>query len=494
MSKRYIDVFQNWSGYRRQAEFPEKKNVLSRTSPKRNLSRCQSACSYPSGNTLSFLRYSLLDRTAMGVCDAPLRTEQRPFSFISPHSLYLNLKRCVYIEVNSRKFNFVGKLLGPKGNSLKRLQEETMTKMAILGRGSMRDKQKEEELRGSNDPKFSHLSDDLHVEVTAFAPPAEAHARIAYALAEIRKFLVPDYNDEIRQEQMREIQLMNAGAAGAVVGAPANPEAAAAAGLAGAAAAAAAAAGAAGKVVSPRCPQPAPGMILHPALRELSRAPGLIPAATMFRGASILSRVRAPTLALAGQRGAASPASKRSILTLLGRVGRPTPGEDGGLETGDDSGAAAAAAAAAALRARCILHGYGLLEDYTNGSGLSEDIEDMSQDSVNGAAGVLFHWLRVNSGADVIVKASELALWGLRRVRNDAHPNPNPHLLQRELGAPCWLAFLCSLMSVLVHYALVAAAEFAARPEGGALKVSTAADRARYRHDPYGRYPAKLQL
>ena len=40
------------------------------------------------------------------------------------------------------QFNFVGKLLGPKGNSMKRLQEETMTKMAILGRGSMRDKQK----------------------------------------------------------------------------------------------------------------------------------------------------------------------------------------------------------------------------------------------------------------------------------------------------------------------------------------------------------------
>jgi hypothetical protein len=49
----------------------------------------------------------------------------------------------------------------------------------------------EEELRASNDPKFSHLNDDLHVEVTAFAPPAEAHARIAYALAEIRRFLVP---------------------------------------------------------------------------------------------------------------------------------------------------------------------------------------------------------------------------------------------------------------------------------------------------------------
>jgi hypothetical protein len=43
---------------------------------------------------------------------------------------------------SGRQFNFVGKLLGPKGNSLKRLQEETLTKMAILGRGSMRDKHK----------------------------------------------------------------------------------------------------------------------------------------------------------------------------------------------------------------------------------------------------------------------------------------------------------------------------------------------------------------
>ena len=39
------------------------------------------------------------------------------------------------------KFNFVGKLLGPKGNSMKRLQEDTMTKMAVLGKGSMRNKQ-----------------------------------------------------------------------------------------------------------------------------------------------------------------------------------------------------------------------------------------------------------------------------------------------------------------------------------------------------------------
>lgn len=43
------------------------------------------------------------------------------------------------------------------------------------------------------------------MEISALAPPAEAHARVAYALAEVRKYLIPDSNDVIRQEQLREL-------------------------------------------------------------------------------------------------------------------------------------------------------------------------------------------------------------------------------------------------------------------------------------------------
>ncbi|XP_031732748.1 KH domain-containing, RNA-binding, signal transduction-associated protein 2 isoform X1 [Anarrhichthys ocellatus] len=107
------------------------------------------------------------------------------------------------------KFNFVGKLLGPRGNSMKRLQEETGVKMSILGKGSMRDKGKEEELRKSGEAKYVHLSNDLHVLIEVFAPPGEAYSRMSHALEEIKKFLVPDYNDEIRQEQLRELSLLN---------------------------------------------------------------------------------------------------------------------------------------------------------------------------------------------------------------------------------------------------------------------------------------------
>ncbi|KAI2657783.1 KH domain-containing, RNA-binding, signal transduction-associated protein 2 [Labeo rohita] len=92
---------------------------------------------------------------------------------------------------------------------MKRLQEETGAKMSILGKGSMRDKGKEEELRKSGEAKYAHLSNDLHVLIEVFAPPGEAYSRMSHALEEIKKFLVPDYNDEIRQEQLRELSYLN---------------------------------------------------------------------------------------------------------------------------------------------------------------------------------------------------------------------------------------------------------------------------------------------
>ncbi|KAL9915247.1 KH domain-containing, RNA-binding, signal transduction-associated protein 2 isoform X2 [Glossina fuscipes] len=117
----------------------------------------------------------------------------------------IKLTQKVHVPIKDKKFNYVGKLLGPKGNSLRRLQEETQCKIVILGRFSMKDRAREEELRNSADAKYAHLNLPLHVEVSTIAPPAEAYARIAYALAELRRYLIPDKHDDIRQEQFREL-------------------------------------------------------------------------------------------------------------------------------------------------------------------------------------------------------------------------------------------------------------------------------------------------
>ncbi len=86
----------------------------------------------------------------------------------------------------------LGRLLGPKGMTLKRIQAETQTKMSILGRGSIKDKNREEELRSSNDPAYQHLNDDLHILIDA--NPPHAHVKLAAGLAEVKKMLIPLVN------------------------------------------------------------------------------------------------------------------------------------------------------------------------------------------------------------------------------------------------------------------------------------------------------------
>jgi hypothetical protein len=83
--------------------------------------------------------------------------------------------------------NYVGRLLGPRGETLKNLQATTSTKMAILGKGSMRDEIKEQEMLASGDPKFQHLKQNMHLQIDSTADPAEAYYRMSYALAEVKK-------------------------------------------------------------------------------------------------------------------------------------------------------------------------------------------------------------------------------------------------------------------------------------------------------------------
>ena len=66
----------------------------------------------------------------------------------------------------------------------------------------------EEQLRASVDPKHAHLSEDLHVEISTFASPAEAHARLALALSEVRAYLIPDSNDQVSVTMMMMMIMM----------------------------------------------------------------------------------------------------------------------------------------------------------------------------------------------------------------------------------------------------------------------------------------------
>ena len=70
------------------------------------------------------------------------------------------------------------------------MQAETQTKMTILGRGSIRDKKKEEEMRNCGDPAYAHLNDDLHILVEVAGQFSEY--KLMAGVAEVRKMLIPN--------------------------------------------------------------------------------------------------------------------------------------------------------------------------------------------------------------------------------------------------------------------------------------------------------------
>lgn len=89
------------------------------------------------------------------------------------------------------KFNFVGKVLGPKGATLQNIAKQYKCHVYILGRGSTRDRQKEQELLGSGDPQFAHYGGPLHVKIETTAAPALAYQRVAGVLQILSELLIP---------------------------------------------------------------------------------------------------------------------------------------------------------------------------------------------------------------------------------------------------------------------------------------------------------------
>ena len=53
---------------------------------------------------------------------------------------------------------------GPRGMTAKQLEQDTGCKIMVRGKGSMRDKKKEDQNRGK--PNWEHLNEELHVLIT----------------------------------------------------------------------------------------------------------------------------------------------------------------------------------------------------------------------------------------------------------------------------------------------------------------------------------------
>ncbi|VDM29473.1 unnamed protein product [Toxocara canis] len=88
-------------------------------------------------------------------------------------------------------FNFVGKILGPKGASLQAMAKQFKCHIYVLGRGSTKDRAKEQELLNSGDLQYAHYGGPLHVKIETIAPAHVAYKRVAGVLEALSSTLQP---------------------------------------------------------------------------------------------------------------------------------------------------------------------------------------------------------------------------------------------------------------------------------------------------------------
>ncbi|CAH0520169.1 unnamed protein product [Peronospora belbahrii] len=110
------------------------------------------------------------------------------------------LHRKIYIPIHDfPSYNFIGLIIGPRGNTQKRMERETNCKIAIRGKGSVKEGSKGKKVNGDE-------NDELHVLITG-----DRDEDLDRAAKEVQSLLVPvdDTKNSHKQKQLRELALIN---------------------------------------------------------------------------------------------------------------------------------------------------------------------------------------------------------------------------------------------------------------------------------------------
>ncbi|XP_027735826.1 protein quaking isoform X3 [Empidonax traillii] len=154
-------------------------------------------------------------------------TEKRSAELPDAVGPIVQLQEKLYVPVKEYPdFNFVGRILGPRGLTAKQLEAETGCKIMVRGKGSMRDKKKvffksrdshdpavleveEEQNRGK--PNWEHLNEDLHVLITVEDAQNRAEIKLKRAVEEVKKLLIPaaEGEDSLKKMQLMELAILN---------------------------------------------------------------------------------------------------------------------------------------------------------------------------------------------------------------------------------------------------------------------------------------------
>lgn len=106
----------------------------------------------------------------------------------------------IYFPKADPNYNYIGLIIGPRGNTQKQMEQETGCKISIRGKGSAKEGSKG---RGS---KAADEDDDLHVYISG---ETEENVEKAAKMIEVLLRPVDDSLNEHKQRQLRELALIN---------------------------------------------------------------------------------------------------------------------------------------------------------------------------------------------------------------------------------------------------------------------------------------------
>ena len=103
------------------------------------------------------------------------------------------------------EINFVGLLIGPRGNTLKNLENETNAKIIIRGKGSI----KEGKIGRKDGQPLPGEDEQLHAFITGATVEIVAHACQKVRDIVQQGIEVPECMNDLRKNQLRELALLN---------------------------------------------------------------------------------------------------------------------------------------------------------------------------------------------------------------------------------------------------------------------------------------------
>ncbi|GAB7345027.1 hypothetical protein MBLNU457_3445t1 [Dothideomycetes sp. NU457] len=111
----------------------------------------------------------------------------------------------VYVPVNDYpEINFIGLLIGPRGNTLKKMESESGAKIAIRGKGSVK------EGKGRSDAAHtSNQEEDLHCLIMADTEDKVNKAKKAIHNVIETAASIPEGQNELKRHQLRELASLN---------------------------------------------------------------------------------------------------------------------------------------------------------------------------------------------------------------------------------------------------------------------------------------------